>query len=194
MTSISPVLAAQAAMPSISSATASNWLKEAQAAIASSESPSGMLGALQNSAHSPGSISSFLNNTASASNAFALIAQNALISGVTATPQLATNTYDHAMAAKRSAALNPPPPVNFTPPQGLDPIIYFDDGSTIDTVNNILTMADGKQIDTTTGLPVINSASLIEMPDGSYLDTDNNVLTLPDGTKIDIITGLNITA
>ena len=33
----------------------------------------------------------------------------------------------------------------------LDPFIYFQDGSNIDTNSNILTMANGTQIDTTTG-------------------------------------------
>jgi len=78
------------------------------------------------------------------------------------------------------------------PKNVLDPIIFFDDGSTIDTNSNILTMADGTQIDTTTGTKVIDTSSLIQMANGAYLDTKNNVLTMPDGTKIDTVTGLKI--
>jgi hypothetical protein len=74
----------------------------------------------------------------------------------------------------------------------LDPVIYFSDGSTIDTNSNILTMANGTQIDTTTGLKVVDTSSLIQMANGSYLDTKNNILTMPDGSEIDTLTGLKI--
>jgi hypothetical protein len=72
-------------------------------------------------------------------------------------------------------------------------VIYFDDGTTLDTVNNILTRLDGKQIDTTTGQLYVEPGSIIQMANGAYLDTKNNILTMADGTKIDTITGLTIT-
>ncbi len=78
------------------------------------------------------------------------------------------------------------------PENVLDPIIFFDDGSTIDTNSNILTLQDGTQIDITTGLEVIDSASIMQLANGAYLDTKKNILTLPDGTQIDIVTGLQI--
>ena len=74
----------------------------------------------------------------------------------------------------------------------LDPIIFFPDGSTIDTNSNILTMANGTQIDTTTGAKVVDTSSLIQMANGAYLDTKNNILTMPDGTQIDTVTGLKL--
>jgi len=74
----------------------------------------------------------------------------------------------------------------------LDPFIYFDDGSTIDTNSNILTMKDGTQIDITTGLKVVDTSSTMQLANGAYLDTKNNILTLPDGTQIDTVTGLKI--
>jgi hypothetical protein len=83
---------------------------------------------------------------------------------------------------------------NYTPPTTLDSFIYFEDGSTIDTQNNIWTKADGSQIDTITGQAYHEPGSLVQMANGAYLDTKNNILTMPDGTKIDTITGLNITA
>lgn len=193
MTTIAPTtLATMAATPKISSATAPNWLAEAYTAIVSSENQSGLLGALQNS-RNPGSISSFLNNTVSSSSAFALIAQNGVSASGKFSSEIAAATYEKAVAEKLQKAFHQPDQTNYTPPKGLDAIIYFEDGSTLDTVNSIMTFADGKQIDTTTGLPFIDPGSIINMPDGSYLDTKNNVLTLPDGTKIDIITGLDIT-
>jgi hypothetical protein len=82
---------------------------------------------------------------------------------------------------------------NFNPPTQLDPIIYFEDGSNIDTTTNILTMATGKQVDITTGLEVIDPSTRISMANGAYLDTKNNILTMADGTKIDTVTGLKIT-
>jgi hypothetical protein len=78
------------------------------------------------------------------------------------------------------------------PQNVLDPVIYFPDGSTIDTNSNILTMANGTQIDTTTGIKVVDTASLMQLANGAYLDTKNNVLTMPDGSKVDTVTGLKI--
>lgn len=193
MSTISPTRQATlAATPRIASATAPNWLAEAQTAIVTSSYQGGMLGALQNSKQAPGSISSFLNNTVSNSSSFALIAQNSVSASGTLASQIGSAIYRQALVDKLSK-LNPPAQVNYTPPKGLAPIIYFDDGTTLDTVNNILTFTDGTQIDTTTGGPVIDPKSIINMPDGSYLDTKNNVLTMANGTKIDTITGLNIT-
>jgi len=53
-------------------------------------------------------------------------------------------------------------------------------------------MADGTQIDTTTGTKVIDTSSIIQMANGAYLDTKNNILTMSDGSKIDTVTGLKI--
>ncbi len=78
------------------------------------------------------------------------------------------------------------------PKNVLDPFIYFDDGSSLDTNSNILTMSNGTQIDTTTGLKVIDTSSIIQMANGAYLDTKNNILTMPDGSQIDTVTGLKI--
>ena len=78
------------------------------------------------------------------------------------------------------------------PKNMLDPFIYFSDGSSIDTNNNILTKSDGTQIDITTGAKVIDSASIMQLANGAYLDTKNNIMTMPDGTQIDTVTGLKI--
>ncbi len=195
MTTISSASSSSTAYSPISSATAPNWLNEAESAILAQASQGGLLGALQNS-KDPGSLSSFFRNMQNGSSALALIAQNSAASSAnaTVTARQAADTYGQTQRVLILQRLNAPPQTNSTPSQGLDPIIYFDDGSTLDTVNNIMTFADGHQIDTTTGTPVFDSASIINMPDGSYLDTTNNVLTMPDGTKIDTITGLVITA
>src|SRR5690348_18130435 len=105
------------------SSTSSNWLKEAQEAIAASASSGGMLGTLQNAARSdPGSLKTFLARSQDTANSLALISQNTL----TSAGQLATQMADtaaqnrqHELAA-RAQTLNPQQ-TNFTPPAGLDP-------------------------------------------------------------------------
>ena len=86
-----------------------------------------------------------------------------------------------------------PQQTNYNAPTELDPVIYFENGGSFDTTSNILTMADGKQFDTTTGLPYHDPNTIISMANGAYLDTKNNILTMSDGTQMDTITGLRIT-
>jgi hypothetical protein len=74
----------------------------------------------------------------------------------------------------------------------LDPVIFFSNGSTLDTTSNILTMSDGTQYDTTTGAKYVDPASIVQMANGAYLNTQSNILTMPDGTQIDTVTGLKV--
>ena len=53
---------------SAASATAPNWLKEAQESIAASQSPGGLLGALQDARGDPGSLKAFLAKSQNNSN------------------------------------------------------------------------------------------------------------------------------
>jgi hypothetical protein len=181
----------------IASATAPNWLKEAQESLAAAENAGGLMGSLQAAAApggGDGSIKTFLANSQNNANSFALISSSTaqasfnLISQMASTAAQKRSDEQIAMLQK----LNPMP-VNYNPPKTLDPVIYFDDGSSLDTDKNILTMSDGKQIDTTTGQAYIEPGSLIQMANGAYLDTKNNILTMSDGTKIDTVTGLVIT-
>jgi hypothetical protein len=178
------------------SSTSSNWLKEAQDALVAAETPGGMMGALQDArASNPGSIKTFLAKSQNAQYSLALISQNSQTSAGALYAQMAV-----AAAQKRAddraalqAKLNPAP-TNYNPPAELDPVIYFDDGSNIDTSTNIWTKADGTQIDTTTGQLYIDPKTIVAMANGAYLDTKNNILTMADGTRIDTVTGLKITA
>jgi len=179
---------------SAASSTSSNWLKEAQDALVASESPGGMMGALQDS-RAGYSIKTFLAKSQNNLFALAQIAQNAQTSSSALTIQMS-----QAAAQKRyneqvelQVKLNPVH-TNYTPPKGLDPVIYFGDGSSIDTTSNIMTLSNGKQIDTTTGLEYHDPKDIISMANGAYLDTKNNILTMSDGTKIDTVSGLKITA
>ena len=175
------------------SSTASNWLKEAQESLAAAEAPGGMMGALQDS-RAGYSIKTFLAKSQNNLYALAQIAQNAQTSSSALTLQMsqaaAKKRYDEQVALQ--VKLNPVHS-NYTPPKGLDPVIYFEDGSSLDTTSNILTMSNGKQIDTTTGLEYHDPKSIVSMANGAYLDTKNNILTMSDGTKVDTITGLKIT-
>ena len=152
------------------SSTASNWLKEAQDSLAASEAPGGMMGALQDARGNLASIKTFLAK--SQNNAFNLaqISQNSQISAGALAAQMAS-----AAAKKRNdeqiALLQKLNPVhsNFNPPAELDPVIYFEDGGSLDTSTNIMTMSNGTQIDTTTGLQFIDPKSIISMANGAYL-------------------------
>jgi hypothetical protein len=176
------------------SSTASNWLKEAQESLAASEVSGGMMGALQDARSGSYSIKAFLAKSQNNLYALAQIAQSSQLSAGQLTSQMA-----QAAAQKRyseqvalAAKLNPVQS-NFNPPRELDPVIYFNDGSSIDTTSNIMTMSNGTQIDTTTGQTYIDPTSIVSMANGAYLDTKNNILTMSDGTKIDTVTGLKIT-
>jgi len=170
-----------------------NWVADAETAIQNQANEGGLLGMLDN-AGGNGSIDSFLGSSINTANAFALISQNSVSSASTLFTQIAAQNAQAAaqqqlqqVADAQAAAQQMVQPTNM-----LDPIIYFPDGSTIDTNNNILTMADGTQIDTTTGAKVIDSASIMQLANGAYLDTQNNIMTMPDGTQIDTVTGLKI--
>ena len=177
------------------SATAPNWLKEAQESLVASESPGGLLGTLQDAtAANPGSIKTFLAKSQNNMNAFARISQNsqsaagALVSQMSAAANQKLREERITLAQKMN-----PQQTNYTPPTELDSVFYFEDGTTIDTASNIMTFVSGKQIDTVTGLEYHEPGSLISMANGAYLDTKNNILTMSDGTKIDTVTGLTIT-
>jgi len=179
----------------LASSTAPNWLKEAQESLLLSANPGGLLGALQGAAkNQPGSLKTFLANSQNTANGFALISSSTAQAAFNLALQMSDAAAQQRATDKLNALLaQNAQPTNFTPPRGLDPVIYFDDGTTLDTVNNILTRLDGKQIDTTTGQLYVEPGSIIQMANGAYLDTKNNILTMADGTKIDTITGLTIT-
>jgi hypothetical protein len=172
----------------------SDWLKDTYTAIQNDNNAGGLLGMLRSAGSNDGSLSSFLSSSASTANNFALISQNTVTNASSLVAQIASQNQKTADTKKLQDALASLSASQqaVAPKNVLDPIIFFDDGSTIDTNSNILTMADGTQIDTTTGTKVIDTSSLIQMANGAYLDTKNNVLTMPDGTKIDTVTGLKI--
>jgi hypothetical protein len=178
----------------LASATAPNWLKEAQESLINAANPGGLMGALQNSKYKPGTIKSFLVNSQNNANGFAFIAQGNLQAATNLYAQMASQAFEKRIAERFEAARRQSEPqVNYTPPKELDRIIYFNDGTTIDTELGILTFPDGKQIDTKTGKEYIDEAFIIRMANGAYLDTKNSILHLADGTKIDTITHLTIT-
>jgi hypothetical protein len=156
-----------------------------------------MLGALQSSSqdNQPGSVASFLAESQNQANDLATIMQSSVQNEGQLYAQIAQTEGQQAAQARQdqeNAALNPPAQTNFTPDAQLDPVMYFSDGSSLDTTSNIMTLANGNQIDTTTGLPYVDPSSLIQMANGAYLDTQNNILHESDGTQIDATTGLKI--
>ena len=182
------------AVSPIASSTAPNWLKEAQESIAATENPGGLMGMLQDSRASA-SIKNFLAKSQNTANALQLINQGSAQSMATLTLQQSDAAQQKLQQAKIDmlVKLNPQHS-NFNPAKELDSFIYFQDGSSIDTVSNILTMSNGTQIDTVTGLQVIDTSQMISMANGAYLDTKNSILHMSDGTQINTITGLKVTA
>ena len=177
----------------IASATGTNWLKEAQEAAAAAENPGGMMGALQDSKY-PGSIKNFLAKSEKTAANFALISQGTQQSAATLALQMADAAQAKRMQEKLAQAQKfNQQATNYNPPTELDPIIYFEDGTNIDTTTNIMTLLNGTQIDITTGHEVVDLSSIVNLANGAYIDTKKNIMTLADGTKIDTVTGLQIT-
>jgi hypothetical protein len=169
----------------------SGWLSDTFNAIDNSMSSDGIMGALQNSKNDTGSVRTALQNNAINSNAFMTIASST-------TQAMFDFTFKQAQAAlekraqqqiARNLALQPSQP---KVQAKLEPMIFFENGSTLDTVNNILTMSDGSQLDATTGLDYVAPESLVQFGNGSYLNTKTNIMTMSDGTRIDTVTGLKI--
>jgi hypothetical protein len=172
----------------------SDWLADTYTAIQNSKTSGGLLGMLDNARGNDGSLKSFVQSSVSAANAFALISQNTVSGAGSLYAQMASQRQKEADDKKLQEAFEALSASKqmVQPENKLDPFIYFDDGSFIDTNSNILTMKDGTQIDITTGLKVIDTSSIMQLANGAYLNTKNNILTLPDGTQIDIVTGLKI--
>ena len=171
-----------------------NWLADTFTAIQNQASEGGLLGMLDSAGSSDGSINSFLGSSANTANSFALISQSSVTNASSLFAQMAVqnaqqqnNKKIQEAADALSASQQMVQPKNV-----LDPILFFADGSTLDTNSNVMTLSNGTQIDTTTGTKIIDSASIIQMANGAYLDTKNNILTMPDGTEIDTVTGLKI--
>ena len=177
----------------LSADSASSWLNDALNSIQNQGNAAGLLGMLQNSGGN-GSISSFLGASANNANTFALISQNSVTNTSSLVAQIAAQNAQQQNAQKLQDSIDALSATQqmVQPKNVLDPIMFFADGSTLDTNSNIMTRSDGTQIDTTTGAKVIDTSSTIQMANGAYLDTKNNILTMPDGTEIDTVTGLKI--
>lgn len=185
MSSITPV--AYAALFS----SGSSWLADTYTAIQNDNNAGGLLGMLANSG-GDGSIDGFLGRSVINANAFATISQTGVSNASALIAQIASQNLQEANAKKMQDAFAALSATQKMVPKEnvLDPFIYFADGSTIDTVNNIMTRADGTQYDTITGARYVDPASIIQMANGAYLDTKNNILTMSNGTRIDTVTGL----
>ena len=172
----------------------SNWLADTITAIQNEQNQGGLLGMLQNSG-GDGSISNFLSQSSNTANAFATISQTSVTNASSLFAQIASQNIQQANAKKLQASLDQLSAQQQMVPvkNVLDPVMYFPNGSTLDTNSNILTMPDGTQYDTTTGAKYVNPASIIQIANGAYLNTQSNILTMPDGTQIDTVTGLKIT-
>jgi hypothetical protein len=170
-----------------------NWLADTFTAIQNEQNQGGLLGMLQSSG-GDGSINSFLGVSTSIANNLATISQISVTNAGSLVAQIAANNIKQANAKKLQDSLDQLSAQQqmVAAKNVLDPVLYFANGSTLDTNSNILTMPDGTQYDTTTGAKYVNPASIIQMANGAYLNTQSNILTLPDGTQINTVTGLKV--
>jgi hypothetical protein len=177
-----------------SSSTTSNWLADTMTAIQNQKSQGGLLGMLANAGNGS-SLSAFLSNSSSTASAFATISQTSVTNAGSLYAQIAATNQQKANAQKLQDALNSisAQQSQVKPKSLLDPVIYLSDGSTIDTVNNIMTMSDGTQYDTITGAKYVDPTSIQQLGGGAVLNTKTNIMTLADGTQIDTVTGLTVT-
>ena len=152
------------------------------------------MGALASAGSNDGSISSFLGQSSSAANNLATISQTSVSNASAFYAQLAAQNQQQRQQdelTKVAGQLNQSQ--NMVQLKNvLDPIIFFSDGTTIDTTSNIMTRPDGTQYDVTTGAKYVDPTDLIQMANGSYLNTSTNILTMSDGTQIDTLTGLKV--
>lgn len=171
----------------------SNWLADAFTAIKNSANQGGILGALASSGD--GSIGSFLGQASAFSNNFATISTNNLTSASSFYAQIAAQNDQARQQKQLQQALSGLQQAQqmVQPANTLDPFIYFADGSYLDTNSNILTMQNGTQIDTTTGLKYVDPSTVVDLGGGSFLNTSTNIITLADGTQIDATTGIKVT-
>jgi uncharacterized membrane protein len=154
------------------------------------------MGALQNmsSSHGKVSASSLMANSTTAANNFALISQNSVSSTSSFYAQIAAqNQSDQANQQLQQAldSLNKQQQM-VSQQNTLPPVIYFSDGSSIDTNSHIMTMANGTQYDVTTGAKYVDPADILEMANGAYLNTSTHIMTMSDGTQVNTITGLKV--
>ena len=169
-----------------------SWISTVWDAGKATTESTGMMGALQGASstkYSPGSIKAFMAGQQNNAAALAAISQT----GVTSVTALAIQAGDLAMqkrlqarmaeTAKHNVPMLPAAPLG-------DSTIYFENGSVLDTVKNVLTLSNGKKIDAITGADWVDPASIIQLGNGSYLDTANSILTMANGTRINTITGL----
>jgi len=171
----------------------SGWLADTYTAIKNSQNAGGLIGMLDN-ARGDNSLKSYLKRTQSASNGFALIAQSGVANAGAFYSKLAQQGQEKIANERLEQAFKDLERTKSMVQQKnvLDPMIFFANGSTLDTNSNILTMPDGKQYDATTGTEYVDPSYIIQMANGAYLDTKNNVLTMSDGTRVDTVTGLKI--
>ena len=181
----------------IASATGTNWLKEAQQSIADSASPGGLLGALQDAtAANKGSIRAFLAKSQNNTNAFAQISQSSQSAAGALAAQMSAAANQKLQAERIALAQKMNPlQTNYNPPgPDLDPVIYFEDGGSIDTSSNIMTMAR-RQADRHHHGPGVSRAGLDHQswPTAPISTPRTTSSRSADGTKIDTVTGLTIT-
>lgn len=179
---------------SSSSNSIASWIGDTFTAIQNESSSAGIMGALQSMSASHGSASSLISQTKSAANNFSLISQSSVTNTSSFYAQIAAQNQSDQANQQLQKALD-----SLTKQQQmvqqkntLPSVIYFSNGSSLDTNSQIMTMTDGTQYDVTTGAKYVDPADILEMANGAYLNTSTHIMTMSDGTQINTITGLQV--
>ncbi len=169
--------------------TQGSWLGDAENSILQSQNSSnGLIGMLQGAADGTGT------SITDASNMFASISSDSNTASVNFYVQLAAQRQQQEQAdqiqklqdqMQQQASMVQPTNV-------LPSTIYLDNGTSLDTTTNILTMQDGTQYDVTTGALYVDPSQVQQLPGGGWIDMKNNIMHTPSGMQIDTVTGLTI--
>ncbi len=169
-----------------------SWISTVWDAGKAATESTGMMGALQGASskkYRPAASGAYIAGQQNNALALATIAQT----GVTNVTELAIKAGDLAMQKRMQDAHCRSQQAQRADDPGRAARrfhIYFENGSVLDTANNILTLSNGKKIDAITGADWVDPKSIMQMGNGSYLNTANNILTMANGTRINTITGL----
>ncbi len=173
---------------------AGTWISTVWDAGKSATESTGMMGALQSASsktNAPGSLASFFASQQSNALTLSSISQTSVTSVTALAIQMADAALQKRVSERAAEAAKHNVPMIPAEPLG-ERFMYFENGSSLDTEQNILTLSTGKKINTLTGADWVDPASIINFANGSYLDTANNILTMANGTKINTITGLTV--
>src|SRR4029077_6187610 len=123
-----------------------------------------------------GSIASFLGSSQKSSSQLAQISQNSMTNKFSLVGQRASQNIQQQNQQKLQDAMDALAATQqvIQPKNVLDPVIFFANGSSLDTNTTAMTMSDETQRHTPTGANAVDTSTIVQMAKSAYLDTKNN--------------------